>query len=342
MDIAGCDLSDEDDFELDGGDENIRRRENERATRIIQLIQKRYSCTYEKAWEMCMKDKKLRIEGRVSTGVLKRYDLSEWPGRQKFKVMIFGRLVDICPYKRLLRQKLEGPSGKRMMAKQVAQSMTYTWPRELVYLFPLALLSYELDVGGKKLQTKLQKSHFENKKREDVLELMEAMLWDSLFLKPGADQQAHLFVALDAKLGESEKNKKLSEDRRTHTTLGQFYQKQSAQLRQQLQLMPNANPDYDSRNDGNGNSSGGNGSGSGPICSAFNTARGCYRKNCNLRHVCDYKNCNKREIGRHNSLNCWKFFDDCQANFVSYLRRVKGYTIYPPRGGGGGSRGGRG
>ena len=47
---------------------------------------------------------------------------------------------------------------------------------------------------------------------------------------------------------------------------------------------------------------------------------------------------------KHNLLNCWKLFDDCQMNFVSYLGRIKRYTVYPPRGGGGGggSRGGRG
>ena len=96
-------MSDEDDFELDGGDENRNRRENERATRLIQLVQKKENCSYAHAWKLCMKDQKLRTAGRISTGVLKRYDLSEWPGRQKFKEMIFGRLVDSCPFPQRLR-----------------------------------------------------------------------------------------------------------------------------------------------------------------------------------------------------------------------------------------------
>ena len=36
-------------------------------------------------------------------------------------------------------------------------------------------------------------------------------------------------------------------------------------------------------------------------------------------------------------MNCWSLFDDAQANFVSRLVKIKGYTVIDSKGGRGGN-----
>ena len=305
---------------------------------MIEYVQRKHGISYQSAYQHILANKKKYLHSaNIPETIFKNFDLSTDKGRERYKRMIYSKLMNKCQYKVQLKTLLAQATGETAMEK-VAKELVNNPLSEMLELFILYNMKYEMEVCMNKYKDKgkndVMKHQF--KIYQNYEKLFEVFLWDRIFLDPAKSQGFPLMNALDQYLM---KQKGVDARGKAYRLLWvELYEANAGEIRKALGIERNYNFNYGTRRKSNkvipkvkfGSKLSSNNTNvssdqerANRICIYFNRPGGCNKgDNCDMEHRC--WRCFKTG---HGGSNCWLVMDDMESKFILRLTRHKGYTI---------------
>ena len=308
----------------------------EKAGKLIELVQRQKGISYQRAYEHILQNKeKYLLKANIPELIFKNFDLESDKGRDRYKRMIYSRMMNKCQYKVQLKTMLAQATGETALEK-VAKELVNNPMTEMLELFIMYNMKYEMEVCKNKYKSKgtVEYLKHQNKVYQNYEKLFEIFLWDRVFLDPEKSQGFPLLNALDQYLM---KQKSVDAKGKAYRMLwSELYENNAGEIRRALGIERNYNFNFGTRRktlpkipkvsmgsrmsvrEISAEQQKVN-----KICVYFNRPGGCNKgENCTLDHKC--WRCYK---AGHGACNCWTVMEDMEKKFILRLTRAKGYTI---------------
>ena len=325
-------------------------KEDDRAEKLIRHVQDTFGCTWDHAVKRLIDEPELRQKYEIRKTRMLKLDSATALGRGKIKKDIMRKVIESCPFQQEMGTLIEKMSGLKSEVQLYKKLYTWTWSPELLEIYVLFILKYEMLKMKEKYKNK-GKKFLEEKELSYLRRLVKFMMnynYDKMFLAADQDHRQYVLNCFEILL-----NKERNEEKKK---FDEIYMRDHArilatakQVRENYIYEYKSNPVPAGRGRGNNNSNStagdraralamGSQVTANSICIYYNTPRGCVAgSNCPLDHKC--YGCFR---SAHNIFNCWKIQKDMLNNgtynrVIKFQKRGSGKRFNSDSGSSGGS-----